>query len=106
MVSKVVVLLAFGLACVGTQASDIFKWVDEKGRTHYSESVPEQYERIATKLVRADTTSSNGPKSLSCEARKERYRESQECFAPYRTATGGIKREAFRHCIELKQPLC
>ena len=106
MVSKVVVLLAFGLACVGTQASDIFKWVDEKGRVHYGESVPEQYQRSATKLVLADAMASDGLKDLSCEARKRRYRESQECFAPYRTATGGIKRGAFQHCVELKQPMC
>ena len=53
-----------------------------------------------------DAKASEGRKDLSCEARKRRYRESQECFAPYRTATGGIKREAFQHCIELKQPNC
>lgn len=141
MVFKVVFLLAFGLTCFGTHASDIFRWTDEKGRVHYSGSVPDQYQRSATKLVPADAqrragaavndeagpesiatrrgkssepysdlralpaTASAGNKDRGCEAQKMRYRESQECFAQYRTVTG-IKREAFRHCVEVKQPSC
>ena len=51
---------------------------------------------------------SSGPgpsdKKRQCEEDWKRYQESQACFAPYRTANGGIKAEAFQHCAELKQP--
>ena len=33
-----------------------------------------------------------------CRAWRAEYAKSQACFAPYRTATGGIKAEAFRVC--------
>jgi hypothetical protein len=39
-----------------------------------------------------------------CEEEWRKYQESQACFAPFRTATGGIKAEAFQRCIEVKQP--
>ena len=39
-----------------------------------------------------------------CEQEWRRYRESQACLAPFRTATGAIKVEAFEHCLQLKQP--
>lgn len=45
-------------------------------------------------------------KDTSCEAQKSRYEQSMRCFAPYMTATGGIKAEAFQHCTEVKQPEC
>lgn len=41
-----------------------------------------------------------------CEQELQRYRESQECFAPYRNANGSIKPEAFEHCEDLPQPQC
>lgn len=42
--------------------------------------------------------------STDCETLLRQYRESLECFAPYRTATGGIKAEAFEKCKELPDP--
>jgi hypothetical protein len=45
-------------------------------------------------------------KESKCAAEMGKYMESQACFAPYRTATGGIKEEAFQHCVEVKEPKC
>lgn len=42
--------------------------------------------------------------SGDCETQQRLYRESQECFAPYRNATGGIKPEAFERCQEVAEP--
>ena len=39
-----------------------------------------------------------------CETQLRLYRESQECFAPFRTATGGIRAEAFEKCKERPDP--
>ena len=33
-----------------------------------------------------------------CAELLRRYRESQECFAPYRMANGGLRPEAFQLC--------
>ncbi|ADE11796.1 DUF4124 domain-containing protein [Sideroxydans lithotrophicus] len=46
-------------------------------------------------------------KLSKCEQEMKKYRESQECFAPYRNATGGIREEGYQHCTEVAQPaLC
>jgi hypothetical protein len=45
-------------------------------------------------------------KESRCAAEKKKYRKSQACFAPYRTANGGLKPEAFQHCVEVKEPIC
>ncbi|MBT9613479.1 MAG: DUF4124 domain-containing protein [Burkholderiales bacterium] len=150
MVYSVVFLLVFGSMSFGTHSADMFKWVDEKGRIHYGESVPEQYKRSAThfeekgaepidaksqkaaaslakdsaapakskvrRQAKSNKPHSKSPalpvssgsqdKGSSCEAEKRKYRESEACFAPYRNATGGIKAEAFKHCVEVKEPQC
>jgi hypothetical protein len=69
-------------------------------------------DRARTKPQQAAATgpsqSSSGlPRSAeSCEEQKRRYEASQLCFHPYRNATGGIKAEAFQHCVEVKEPRC
>jgi hypothetical protein len=40
----------------------------------------------------------------SCEEEWKRYLASDACFAPYRNANGSIRAEAFKHCVEVKQP--
>lgn len=149
MVHKFSFLLVCGLISLGTSAAGIFKWVDEKGQVHYSESVPEKYKRSATKIEREDTepteaqrqeaaaraakdkenaesmatrkakserprtdspplpkTAGVDDKASRCEAEKRKYRQSEACFAPYRTANGGIKDEAFQHCVAAREPEC
>lgn len=52
------------------------------------------------------STLSKTPSQLQaeCQARLRAYRESIECFAPYRLANGGVRSEAFKVCKEVKQP--
>lgn len=152
-VAMVVAVLAF-FASMAVGAV-IYRWVDEQGRTHVSDSVPEKYRKSA---VRIDTESTevsperqreaaaraarekaqaaamasapgaahapsaagtapgaaSGPRarrpaqrvteSTDCDTWRRLYYESQECFAPYRTALGGIKAEAYEHCNEVASP--
>ncbi len=42
--------------------------------------------------------------STDCETWRRLYRESQECFGPYRTAPAGIKPEAFEACNPILSP--
>jgi hypothetical protein len=37
-------------------------------------------------------------RNADCAERLRRYRESQECFAPYRMANGALRQEAFEVC--------
>lgn len=39
-----------------------------------------------------------------CQKEWREFREKSACFAPYRTATGGIKPEAYERCKEVTQP--
>src|SRR5665647_1309993 len=45
-------------------ATDIYRWVDESGRTHMSDTVPEQYKNSATRI-------DPGPTELTPEQQKE-----------------------------------
>ncbi len=40
----------------------------------------------------------------SCESWRSLYRESLDCFGPYRTARGATKAEAFEHCTPVVEP--
>lgn len=124
-------------------AAEAFRWVDDEGRTHISDKVPEKYRHSATRVdtgpepsprqrreaqeraaeykKRAeetvprsgDTRDSTVPvppaapiqstprttrNASDCAELLRRYRESQECFAPFRMANGGLRPEAFQLC--------
>ena len=49
-------------------------------------------------------TTALSDRKRQCEEELKRFRQSQDCFAPYRTANGGIRAEAFKHCVEVKMP--
>jgi hypothetical protein len=130
-------------------AADIYRWVDENGRTQVSDQVPEKYRASAKRLgdsrqheltaeqrreadVRAAREKSRAEEEAQAKAHAEaqaaatasaalatraasaagkpepgeasvcndlrrRYQQSQDCFEPYRTATG-IRAEAFDVC--------
>lgn len=120
------------LAAAPAQA-EIFKWVDEKGRTHFGETLPEKYRKSATTLTPQPLNTINGntlrgpggsdddrsaapaesppadvppvqsEKEL-CEARHLKFQQSQECFARYRNANGSLKVEASQNCENVEQP--
>jgi len=40
----------------------------------------------------------------SCAAKWDRYRKSQECFAPYVNVNGSVKPDAYENCTDVKAP--
>lgn len=50
------------------------------------------------------TAGSAPPNETPCQKEWREFRERAACFAPYRTATGGIKAEAYQKCKEAVQP--
>jgi len=50
MIYRILLLLAFASMSAGTYAADVYKWVDDKGRTQYGESVPAKFKKSATKV--------------------------------------------------------
>lgn len=120
------------LAVTPVQA-EIFKWVDEKGRTHFGETLPEKYRKSGSTLTPQPVNTVKGnelrgqggsddyrstapaealppevPPEQSekelCEARHLKFQQSQECFARYRNANGSLKPEASQNCENVEQP--
>lgn len=132
-------------------AADIYRWVDENGRTQFSDVVPEKYRKSAKRMdsrqyelnaeqrreaearaaqekaqaaeaaqskPRADTDKAANPapaaaqtkprpavdENTDCATLYRLYRESLDCFAPYITATGTTKSEAFAKCALVADP--
>lgn len=143
----VIGVLCLLLAPLGApRAADLYRWVDEAGKTHYGDTVPQRDRDKATRVApgaapptadqqraaaaraarereaqepatppRADGKSASRalpePEPVArgisaCEAAKQRFLESQQCFDPFRLVNGGLKAEAFEHCEELKPPAC
>ena len=48
--TKAAVLLCFSALCYSAYATDLYRWVDENGRTHISDSVPEKFRKSAKKV--------------------------------------------------------
>lgn len=121
------------LLAVAPAQAEIFKWVDEKGRTHFGETLPEKYRKSATSLTpqpvntikgnelrgpgRSDDYRSSAPAEAlppdeppaqseeeQCQARHLKFRQSQECFAKYRNANGSLRTEASQNCENVEQP--
>ncbi|NMM10039.1 MAG: DUF4124 domain-containing protein [Polaromonas sp.] len=142
------ILLSFPL-----YAADIYRWVDENGRTQISDIVPENYKKSATRIdsrqfelsaeqrreadaraaetaqrmARSDAieaanaaaavaasaasaAAESGPRRATkqgtdCATLRRLYRESLACFAPYVTAVGATKAEAFEKCTPVLDPV-
>lgn len=142
------VLFALSLATVcaftGAAHAELFKWVDENGKTHYGDQVPERHqqkqqslridrapsqadrdaanqriqkEKNAANAMKAQRdakaavggrpskTGADGPANeTACQKEWRLFLDSKTCFEPYRTATGGIRAEAYQHCKEMTEP--
>jgi Domain of unknown function (DUF4124) len=142
------------LCALSAHAAVIYRWVDENGRTHVSDVVPEKYRKSATRIDSSESTVSperkrqaeeaaartkaladeadrrrqaaqaSAPASAAasaagattkrpaqgvtddtdCDTWRRLYRESEECFGPYRNTRGGIKVEAFEKCNPIPSP--
>lgn len=68
--------LLLGLLALGSVAgaADLYRWVDENGRTHVSDVVPTRYHDVATKI---DTSASEISESQRQEALARAAREKQ-----------------------------
>lgn len=143
------IILAVALTA---NATVIYRWVDEKGRTHVSDVVPEKYKQSATRVdsgqyevspeqtreaqqrarklkaraaeaeKRRVDAQASAPRAIAsapaagkrpaqritastdCDTRWRLYRESEDCFGPYRIVGGGIKPEAFDKCNPIPSP--
>lgn len=131
MVKNWPALVFLGLVCASSWAGEIYKWIDENGTIQMGDMVPPKYRSKAKRLNYQEVTPAIRPQAPvsspppfsrsqtpeatvvpaakagdadSYEEKMRKYRASQECFAPYRNATGGIKAEAFQHCTDLPEP--
>ncbi len=43
-------------------------------------------------------------KEKECRKEWRRYKESQDCFAPYAINGGGVRGDAYEHCADVRQP--
>jgi hypothetical protein len=146
MAWRIPFLLLFCVLSLAARAGEVFRWVDENGKVHYGDTIPERYKQQAKKvdapgagltdaqrqeaearnakdraaaesLQKARETQPNAPQVAAppapdapkaaneCEDQMRKYLQSQDCFAPYRNANGGINPEAFQRCAEVKQPM-
>lgn len=136
--------LAFLVAVAGTANAELFKWVDENGKTHYGDSVPERYQQkqqslkvdkapsqadrdAALQRIQKEKNAANALKAqrdakagaggkpakavagapaneTACQKEWRLFLDSKTCFEPFRTATGGIRAEAYQHCKEMIEP--
>ncbi len=72
--------------------------------TQYAEDQPGTGSTVAASDSTDNGNAAAHNKSSKCEEEWKRYRESQECFAPYAKVGGGVRGEAFEHCTVVAQP--
>ena len=155
---SVVCIGALGLlmsALVFEADAAVYRWVDDQGKVHYAEVVPQRYQGVAKRvgaeanepsaeqrrdaLARAQREKADaaaraaerqrpparaasapsavaGPRPAArrpaqipndqtdCKTWQRLYRESIECFGPFRTTRGATKPEAFEVCNVVSEP--
>ena len=50
MAMKLIVLSGLSAVALAVHAADVYRWVDENGRPHFSDTVPEKYKSTATRI--------------------------------------------------------
>ncbi|HRK57143.1 MAG TPA: DUF4124 domain-containing protein [Burkholderiaceae bacterium] len=70
-------------------------------QTPTSEKTAEEADKTVSA---ADEAPTENKEETECERLQRLYQESEACFARFRTATGGVKAEAFRHCKDQPDP--
>jgi hypothetical protein len=80
MVYRVIFLLSLCLVTFGSRGAEIFKWVDENGRTHYGASVPDKYKKSAKSFDRQVTGPTEAQRQES-EARLAKDKAAAESTA-------------------------
>ena len=114
--------------------AEIYKWVDDRGRTHFGEAPPEKYRKSAAPVATPPVNTIEGKvlgkgrdreagesgsasaatpppeprlsEAEQCARAHERFSASQACFARYRNANGSLKADAADKCEAIAQPTC
>lgn len=74
--------------------------LDHLTQTRKSAEAKAKQEKPATAAVGSAAPANETP----CQKEWREFREKAACFAPFRTATGGIRPEAYEKCKEAVQP--
>ncbi|HEY6720842.1 MAG TPA: DUF4124 domain-containing protein [Burkholderiales bacterium] len=75
MVHQIAFFFLFSLS-LAAHGADVFGWVDEDGKVHYGDTVPERYKQKAKKLQGADVTSAQRQEAQARLAREQARVES------------------------------
>lgn len=83
-------MLIFLVLPGGGRAADIYRWVDEQGRTQFSDSVPDKYKKSA---IRTDTRQFevSDEQRREGEARAEREREKMQALDEQRARAKSVE---------------
>jgi hypothetical protein len=71
-----------------------------------TQQIDEEKPIVLERPVPRDSPNSEVRIDESCEVQKQRYKESQLCFAQYRNVRGGISEEGVRRCTAVQEPTC
>jgi len=71
MVPKIALALLFCTASL-TNAADVFRWVDENGKVHYGDTVPEKYRKESKKV------DSSSPEATNAQRQEAEARNAKE----------------------------
>ena len=83
MLPRLAVLLCVGLPWALPQAAEIYRWVDEAGRTQFSDTVPDKYKKSATRTDTRQFEVSDEQRREG-EARAERERAKMQALEEQR----------------------
>ena len=72
MAHKIALLLFLCSMSLAARAGDVFKWVDENGKVHYGDTVPEKYRKESKKV------DSSGPEATAAQRREAEARIAKE----------------------------
>jgi len=85
VMQRFVCFVLIGLAPLAAEGADLFKWVDEKWRTHYGESVPDQYKKKSTKIERRITEPTDAQRRDAAERLAKEKLKAESAEAPSAT---------------------
>jgi hypothetical protein len=113
--------------------SQIYSWVDENGRKHFGDKIPQEYQDQAspyeisdinttpavefqeqpasspskTGSSRSSASSGSSKRASSCEAAQQEYQRSVSCYGKCRSLVGGGNNVTrCGHCKNVKKPDC
>ena len=78
MNSRIALLVLCGMLPLVAQAAEIYRWVDDQGRPHFSDVVPERYKGVATKIdQKTIDPSENDRIEATVRAARQRARQAE-----------------------------